>query len=148
VPFLNREEMNQVLSRTILQEPIEVKKVIGGERIVHLRKILNKVVVADPVRDYAARLVLASHPESEFAPEKVKLFVRWGASPRAAQALLRAARVRALAEGRVHLAFEDIRAYTVEVLQHRVILNYDGQAENVRVADLVKDIHEHIPEQG
>jgi MoxR-like ATPase len=95
------------------------------------------VVVADPLRDYAVRLVLSTHPNSEFATERVKKYVRWGASPRAAQALIRAARVRALAEGRAHVAFEDIRHYAEEVLQHRILLNYDGQAENVRISELI-----------
>jgi MoxR-like ATPase len=69
----------------------------------------------------------------------VKQFVKWGASPRAAQALIRAARVRALSEGRAHAAFEDIRYFATEVLQHRLLLNYDGQAENIEVSDLVTD---------
>ena len=148
VPYPDREQLNEVINRTILNEAVEITKVIDGGRIMDLRKILNKVVVADPVRDYAVRLVLATHPDSPFGSEKIKLYVRWGASPRAAQALLRAGRVRALAQGRVHLAFEDIRAYAVEVLQHRMILNYDGQAENIRVAALVKELQEHVSEQG
>jgi MoxR-like ATPase len=139
VPFLNRVELNEVVSRTILKTPVDLPKLLDSDRIMHLRTILDKVVVTDALRDYACRCVLATHPDSEFAPPRVKQFVRWGASPRAAQALIRAARVRALAEGRAHAAFEDIRHFAVEVLQHRVLLNYDGQAENIVVADLVTD---------
>jgi MoxR-like ATPase len=139
VPFLNREELNEVVSRTILKTPTDLPKLLDSEKILHLRTILEKVVVTDALRDYACRCVLATHPDSEFSPPRVKQFVRWGASPRAAQALIRAARVRALAEGRPHVAFEDIRHFAVEVLQHRVLLNYDGQAENVLVSDLVAD---------
>jgi MoxR-like ATPase len=139
VPFLNRAELNEVVSRTILKTPVDLPKLLDSERIMHLRTILDKVVVTDALRDYACRCVLATHPDSEFAPPRVRQFVRWGASPRAAQALIRAARVRALAEGRAHTAFEDIRHFAVEVLQHRVLLNYDGQAENIVVADLVAD---------
>ena len=148
VPFLNRDEMNEVVSRTILKRSVEVDKIISGERIMQLREILNKVVVADPIRDYAVRLVLATHPDSEFCTDRVHKFVRWGASPRAAQAMIRAGRVRALSEGRVHVAFEDIRAYAPEVLQHRVLLNYDGQAENIKVAELVDEITQLVPEEG
>ncbi len=140
VPFLNRAELNEVVSRTILKKRIEVTKVLDGPRIMELRKVLDKVVVADPIRDYAVRLVLGTHPESEFATERVRQFVRWGASPRAAQALIRAGRVRALAEGRAHVAFEDIRYFADEVLQHRVLLNYDGQAENLHIGDLVDEL--------
>jgi hypothetical protein len=103
------------------------------------RGVLDKVVVADPIRDYAVRLVLSTHPGTDFATENVRRFVRWGASPRAAQSLIRAARVRALAEGRAHVAYEDIRHFANEVLQHRVLLNYDGQAENVAVPDLIRE---------
>jgi len=140
VPFLNRAEMNEVVQRTILRRPIELRKVMDGERIMRLRQVLDHVVVADPMRDYAVRLTLASHPDSEYATERVKKYVKWGASPRAGQGLIRAARVRALAEGRAHVAFGDIRHFAEEVLQHRILLNYDGQAENVKVAELIKEI--------
>ena len=146
VPFLSRAELNEVVSRTILKRAVELEKILTGPRILELRSILEKVVVADPLRDFAVRLVLATHPTSEFSTDTVKRFVRWGASPRAAQALIRAARVRALSEGRAHVAFEDIRHFAEEVLQHRVLLNYDGQAENVRVSDLVKECLQSLKE--
>src|SRR5207247_10430383 len=104
-------------------------------------------VVADPVRDFAVRVVLATHPESEFAPEQVRKYVKWGASPRATQALIRAARVRALAEGRAHVAFEDIRHFAEEVLGHRVLLNYDGLAENLSVPALVDELAKLVPKE-
>ncbi|MSR56106.1 MAG: MoxR family ATPase [Planctomycetaceae bacterium] len=148
VPFLSRAEMNEVVSRTILKKAVELQKILSGPRILELRAVLDKVVVADPLRDFAVRLVLSTHPTSEFATETVKRYVRWGASPRAAQALIRAARVRALAEGRAHVAFEDLRHYSEEVLQHRVLLNYDGQAENIRVRDLVQECLQHLKEEG
>lgn len=139
VPFLNRDELNEVVTRTILKKKIAVDKVIDGPRILHLRTVLDRVVVSDPMRDYACRLVLATHPDSEFAPERVKKYLRWGASPRAAQALIRAGRVRALSQGRAHVSFDDIRSFAHEVLQHRVLLNYDGQAENISVKELIDE---------
>ena len=147
VPCLDRDELNEVVSRTILKQPVEVAKVMDGETILKMREVLNKVVVADPIRDYAVRIVLATHADSEFATEKVQQYVRWGASPRAAQALIRAGRVRALAEGRAHLAFEDVRYFAIEVLQHRIILNYDGQAENLSIAQLIQETVEHVPQE-
>ena len=136
---LNREELNEVVSRTILRKSIDLPVVLDGPGILGIRETLDKVVVADPLRDYAVRLVLATHPDNDEAPDGIRQFVRWGASPRAAQALIRAARVRALGEGRAHIAFEDISEFATEVLQHRVLLNYDGQAENVDVAALIAD---------
>jgi MoxR-like ATPase len=148
VPFLSRAEMNEVVSRTILKKAVGLEKILNGPRIMELRGVLDKVVVADPLRDFAVRLVLSTHPTSEFATERIKKFVRWGASPRAAQALIRAARVRALAEGRAHIAFEDIRHYAEEVLQHRVLLNYDGQAENIRIAELIQECLKSLNEDA
>jgi MoxR-like ATPase len=139
VPFLSRIELNEVVSRTILKRPIELPHLFNAERILRLRSILDSVVVADPIRDFAVRLVLSTHPDSEFAAGPVREFVRWGASPRAAQSLIKAARVRALSEGRAHVAFEDIRHFAPEVLQHRVLLNYDGQAENVSMSEIIAD---------
>ena len=148
VPFLNRREMNEVVSRTILRQPVDLAQVLTGPRILELRKILDHVVVADPMRDYAVRLVLATHPDTDGAPESVKKFVKWGASPRAGQALIRAGRVRALSQGRAHVAYDDIRHFLHEVLQHRVLLNYDGQAENVRVRDLIDEVVKVTGENG
>ncbi|MCL4111969.1 UNVERIFIED_CONTAM: hypothetical protein GTU68_008723 [Idotea baltica] len=148
VPFPSREELNDIVSRTILRKKITIDPILDGARILHLRTILDKVVVADPIRDYACRLVLSTHPSTEFAPEPVKQFMRWGASPRAAQALIKAGRVRALSEGRAHVAFEDIRYFADEVLQHRALLNYDGQAENVPVPELVGQCVSSLSEDG
>ena len=146
VPFLNRAELNEVVSRTILKTPVELTKRLDSDRIMQFRKTLEKVVVTDAIRDYAVRLVLSTHPDSEFAPERVRQFIKWGASPRAAQALIRAGRVRALADGRAHVAFEDIRAFSGEVLQHRVLPNYDGQAENLDIGELVQECVRSLPE--
>ncbi len=148
VPFLSREELNEVVTRTILKKKIDVATVIDGARILHLRTILDRVVVSDPMRDYACRLVLATHPDSQFSPERVKKYLRWGASPRAAQALIRAGRVRALSLGRAHVSFDDIRSFAHEVLQHRVLLNYDGQAENISVKELIDECVNRLPTEA
>ncbi len=148
VGFPNRQELNEVVRRTAITKPVDVSRVLDGGRIMRLRDLLEKAVFADPMRDYAVRLVLATHPDSEFATERVRKYVKWGASPRAAQALIRAARVRALAAGRAHVAFEDVRYFTSEVLGHRVLLNYDGQADEIRVADLLAEITKQIGEEA
>jgi MoxR-like ATPase len=148
VPFLNRAELNEMVRRTTLGGGVEVPKIMDGDRILALRRILEKVVVADAIRDYAVRLVLATHPDAVEAGETVKRFVKWGASPRAVQALIRAARVRALAEGRAHVAFEDVRHFVPEVLGHRVLLNYDGLAENLSVPAMVVEAGKAVPEEA
>jgi MoxR-like ATPase len=148
VPFVSRAELNEIVSRTILKQQVQLSKLLNGPRIMQLRSVLNKVVVADPLRDYACRLVLATHPETEFATDSVRRFVRWGASPRAAQALIKAARVRALSNGRAHVAFEDIRHFSREILKHRTLLNYDGQAENIDVGQVIDECTTKLPEQA
>ena len=145
VLYLNRAELNDVITRTLLQRSTTVAKIVDAARILQLREVLDKVVVADPIRDYAVRLVLATHPESEFSPEGIKRYIKWGASPRGSQALVRAGRVRALAQGRAHVSTDDLRDFAPEALGHRLLLNYDGQADNVRVLDLVKEVVERVP---
>ncbi|HEV7867255.1 MAG TPA: MoxR family ATPase [Chthoniobacteraceae bacterium] len=148
VPFLNRAELNEVVRRTTLGGSREVPKIMDGPRILELRAVLEKVVVADPVRDFAVRLVLATHPQATESGDSVRRFVKWGASPRAVQALIRAARVRALADGRAHVAFEDVRHFAPEVLGHRVLLNYDGLAESLSVPGLVDEVAKLVPEEA
>ena len=149
VPLPDRAELNEIVGRTILKRPIEPDRVMDGAAIMQRRALLNSVVVTDAVRDYAVRLVLATHPgggEGETG-EAVTRYVKAGASPRAAQALVKAARVRALAEGRPHAAFEDVAHFAPAVLQHRVLLNYDGQADEVSVPDLIADLTKALPER-
>ena len=148
VPFVSLAELNEIVNRTILRQQVSLQKLLNSERIMQLRDVLQKVVVADPMRDFACRLVLATHPQSAEAPEGVKRFVRWGASPRAAQALIRAARVRALSQGRAHVSFDDIRYFSDEVLKHRTLLNYDGQAENVQVGELIQQCVTNVGEKA
>jgi len=127
---------------------VEQQSAFVASRILELRAVLEKVVVADPVRDFAVRLVLATHPQATESGDSVRRFVKWGASPRAVQALIRAARVRALADGRAHVAFEDVRHFAPEVLGHRVLLNYDGLAESLSVPGLVDEVAKLVPEEA
>lgn len=148
VPFPGRSDLNQVVERTILRQQTDLTSLVNAATLLQMRGFLEKVVVADAVRDFAVRLVLSTHPSSELATEHVRKFVRWGASPRAAQSLIRAARVRALSSGRVHVAFEDVRHFASEVLQHRILLNYDGLADGIEVETLVQECLETLPEDG
>jgi len=145
VSFPSRDDLNEVVNRTILKTPVELERVLDGDGLLQMRQTLKKVVVADPMRDYAVRIVLATHPTTEYATERIRQFVRWGASPRAAQALVQAARVRALGDGRAHVAFEDLQHFTTDILQHRVLLNYDGQAENLDIGELIRECVTQLP---
>ena len=152
VPLPDRAELNEIVARTILKRPIEPDRVLDAAGILRHRAVLNDVVVTDAVRDYAVRLVLATHPGGGAGTgesgEAVARYVKAGASPRAAQSLIKAARVRALAQGRPHAAFEDVAHFAPAVLNHRVLLNYDGQADEVSVADLVRDLTKALPERA
>ncbi|MDA0812004.1 MAG: MoxR family ATPase [Verrucomicrobia bacterium] len=148
VPFLSRAELNEVVLRTTVHQSADIEKVLDTDRITNLREILQKVVVADELRDYAVRLVLATHPDAEESGDKVRRYVRWGASPRATQALIRVARVRALTQGRAHISHDDIRYFAHEILGHRILLNYDGQADNLSLTDLVNEIVCTVPERS
>ena len=151
VPLPDRAELNEIVGRTILKRPIEPEQVLDSAAILRHRATLNNVVVTDAVRDYAVRLVLSTHPDAVLASgeagEAVTRYVKAGASPRAAQSLIKAARVRALAQGRPHAAFEDVAHFAPAVLQHRMLLNYDGQADEVSVPALVADLTKGLPER-
>ena len=100
-------------------------------RSAQWQQLVREVLVAPPVQDYAIRLVLATHPGGEFAAAETNKFIRCGASPRSAQALVLAAKVRALLEGRYNVSFEDVRRVYLPALRHRVLLNFEAQAENI-----------------
>ena len=137
VPFTTRDELVAVLDRTTRGEPVRAGKVMDGAEVgVWRRLIRDEVIVPGPVRDYAVRLLLATHPGNGVA--EVDRFVRAGASPRGAQAMLLAAKVRAVLDGRFNASFADVKDCVKPALRHRVLLNFEAQAEN-RPADAVLD---------
>jgi MoxR-like ATPase len=132
VPFTTREELNLILDRTTRGEPPRAEQVMDAAEIrTWMRLVRDEVLVAQPVQDYAIRLLLATHPGSPFAGADVNRFLRAGASPRGAQALLLAGKVRALLAGRYNVSFEDVRAAFLPAMRHRVLLNFEAQAENL-----------------
>ena len=137
VPFTTREELVAVLDRTTKGEPVRASKVMDGAEVgVWRRLIRDEVIVPAPVRDYAVRLLLATHPGNGVA--EVERFVRAGASPRGAQAMLLAAKVRAVLDGRFNASFSDVKETVKPALRHRVLLNFEAQAENM-ATDAVLD---------
>jgi MoxR-like ATPase len=131
VGYSSREELHEILNRTTKAETPDVQAVLDGERIVSYQALIRRVIIAPHVQDYAIRCVLATHPTGArgYATGLVKQFVRVGGSPRAAQAVVMCAKVRALLDGRAHVSVEDIKAVLLPAMRHRVLLNFEGQAE-------------------
>src|SRR5216683_4568432 len=131
------DELNAIIDRTTQSRPATVSRVLSGPAVLSFRELIREVPIASHVRDFASAIVMATHPQWEQAPEVARRFVRYGASPRAAQALVLGAKVRALAEGRYNVSVEDIKALAAPALRHRVILNFEGEAEGVDTDTLV-----------
>ena len=148
VEFSSRGELITILDRTTEGKTQPAEKVIDGRTILDWRQFVTQVVVAPFVKDYAARLVLATHPKSEFATEVVNRYVRYGASPRGAQVLVLGAKVRALLAGRYNVAFDDVAAMAVAALRHRVIFNFEGEAEGIAMDQVIEDVLARVPKSA
>jgi len=144
--FPTAAALDEILNRTTeLNEPT-IERVLGRGEILEMRAIARGMPVAKPVKDYAIRLTLATHPENAPCHEMVKKYVRYGSSPRGAQALLLGGKVHALMQNRVYVAGEDIRAAAFPALRHRMLLNYEGEAEQLDVDAIIAAIIESVPE--
>lgn len=140
VPFPSAEELARVLDRTTGTRSARIEPLLDGDQILAFRALAREVVLAPAVRDRAAALVLLTHPSSPGAPERVKRYVRYGASPRGAQSMIAAAKVRALRMGRAQVDFEDLHALATPTLRHRIILNFEGEAESVDPDRIIEDV--------
>jgi MoxR-like ATPase len=140
VMYPPEEAMHQILDRTTQPGDNEVTRVLDGTEILEMRQVARSVPIARPVQGYAIRLTLGSHPESPYATPLVKRYVRYGASPRAAQALVLAGKVHALQRGNAFVAAEDIRAVALPALRHRVLLNFEGEAEQINPDTIVSEL--------
>jgi MoxR-like ATPase len=134
------EELAQIIDRTTHVREVAVDRVMTGPEVMRLRELVREVPIATHVRDLASHIVLATHPQWEQAPETTRRFVRYGASPRGAQALVLGAKVKALSEGRYNVSVDDLRAMALPALRHRLILNFEGEAEGIDVDRLVGDV--------
>jgi hypothetical protein len=136
------EDLTEIINRTTQVREVSVQRVMTGPRALSFRELVREVPIAAHVCDLAAHIVLATHPQWERSPEQTRRFVRYGASPRGAQALVLGAKVRALSEGRYTVSVEDLRAMALPSLRHRIILNFEGEAEAVDVDRLITQIIE------
>jgi len=148
VGYSTREELSEVIRRTTEGISVTPKKVLEGEEVLEWQQLVREVVVAPHVKDYAVRLVLATHPRGPFAAEWTNKYVRYGASPRAAQALILAGKVVALVEGRYNVSFEDVSRAAAPAFRHRLILNFEGEAEGISPDDVVREVLKHTPRQA
>lgn len=145
VPYSNRQELRTILDRTTTGQDPKAERVTGSEEIMQAQELVRHVVIAEHVQDYAIRLVLATHPQGEFAADITNRFVRFGSSPRGVQALVLAGKVRAMLDERYHVSFDDIEASVMPALRHRILLNFEGQAEGITTDEVLEDILANTP---
>ena len=145
VGYPSAEELSEVITRTTEGASVEVNKVVDGNTLTELQHLVQQVPVASHVKDYAVRLILASHPNTETALGITDQFLRFGSSPRGAQTLLLGAKVRALTDGRFNVSFDDIAAVAVPALRHRLIVNFEAEAESITTDHVLEKILADVP---
>jgi MoxR-like ATPase len=145
VPSPTLQELTTIIERTTGAVHPKIEAVMNAEEILEMRQLVRAVPMASHVQEYAASMIVATHPESELATEMVKEFVRFGSSPRGAQAIVLAAKIKALLAGRYNVAIEDINAVAIPALRHRVLRNFEAEARGIRTEDVVQSITDTMP---
>lgn len=140
VNFPRAEDLIRILDTTVGTQSQRANPVATGEQLLRLMDVARAVPVATHVKEYAVRLLLGTHPDQEDAPEQVRRYVRYGASPRGLQAMIMTARVRTLLEGRYNVSLEDICTVAYPALRHRLVLNFDGLADGITPEQLIETI--------
>ncbi len=148
VTFPSRQELGEILERTTGSTDAAISAVLDRDAILQARTLAREVAVATHVREFAIRLLEATHPERSEATELVRRYVRYGASPRGAQAALVAAKIRALLDGRFNASIDDIRRVARPALRHRLILNFEGEAEGITTDQVLDEVLAEIREDG
>jgi MoxR-like ATPase len=146
VELPSHDELHQILERTTGQDSPQIKPVLDRSEILSMRRVARDVAVARHVQDYAVRLLEATHRDRPGATALVKRYVRFGASPRGAQACLLAAKIQALFDARFHVSAEDIRSVIKPALRHRIILNFEGEAEGLSSDQVIEELLRSVPE--
>ena len=145
VDYPTAEELSEIVTRTTEGTKVQVSKVVNGATLIELQQLVQQVPVASHVKDYAVRLILATHPNTETALEITNQFLKFGSSPRGAQALLLGAKVRALTEGRFNVSFDDVAEVALPALRHRLIVNFEAEAEGVTTDLVLQKIMAGVP---
>ena len=138
-------ELTEVLNRTTENAQAQVNKVIDGVGLMELQKLVREVPVATHVKDYAVRMVLATHPKTETAAPIANQYLRFGSSPRGGQTLILAGKVRALTQGRFNVSFDDLQSAAAAALRHRLILNFEAEAEGITTDHIITQILQDVP---
>ena len=145
VNYSNKDELKTILDRTTTGYKADVKVAMSGQEIIGAQHLVRQVVMAPHVQDYAIRIVMATHPEGRFAIEATNKYVRWGASPRGAQAVTLGAKLQALLDGRFNASFSDVQRVYLPAMRHRVLLNFEGEAEGISTDDVLNEIVSKTP---
>jgi len=144
VEFPSVEELLAIVNLTTVGTEAAVACVTTGDELLRVQELISNVPCAKAVLEYGMKVVKATHPDADIAPECVKRYVTCGASPRAAQGIIRAARVRALLDHRYNIAFEDIEAMAYPILRHRLILNFDAMADQKSADSIISEVLKYI----
>ncbi|MSU21426.1 MAG: MoxR family ATPase [Pedosphaera sp.] len=145
VMYPNAADLTEVLNRTTEGRKAEIGKVLNRELLLDLQKLVRQVPVASHVKDYAVRLIMATHPKTETAIPVSNQYLRFGSSPRGGQALLLAGKVRALIQGRFNVSFDDLQAVIQPALRHRLILNFEAEAEGITTDHIIDQVLKDVP---
>ncbi len=148
VGYPSGAELSEVLTRTTEGRTVQVQRVLSKEQLLALMELVRQVPVASHVKDYAVRLVLATHPKTATATPVANQYLRFGSSPRGAQTLLLAGKVRALMQGRFNVSFEDLQAEAPAALRHRLILNFEAEAEGITTDHIIEQILKDLPKDA
>jgi MoxR-like ATPase len=146
VTYPSIQQLEEIVERTTQRDPTTLQNVLDAERVSEIKGFVRMIPVAAHVKNYAARLVLATHKDSPYATDLAKHYVEYGSSPRGAQSLVLGGKMKALLEGRYNVSFEDLRTIAIPSLRHRVILNFEGAAARIEQANIVSEILEKTPE--
>jgi MoxR-like ATPase len=146
VNFPSSTDLVEILARTTGRQTPAASKAADGPKVVAMGRLARQIPVASHVSEFVARLVVATHPDQPTAPPLVQKYLRYGASPRGGQALILGAKITALFAGRLNVAFEDVAAVAPAALRHRLLLNFEGQAEGVTTDDVIKELLEKVPQ--
>jgi MoxR-like ATPase len=145
VGYPTAAELTEVLNRTTERTQAQVNKVLDGPNLLELQQLVRQVPVASHVKDYAVRIVLATHPKTDTAAAITNQYLRFGSSPRGAQCLILAGKVRALTQGRFNVSFEDIQTAALAALRHRLILNFEAEAEGITTDHIIAQVLQDVP---
>lgn len=140
VDFPTKDELKQIMNITVTNEKVDITPVMTGEDILSIRQVIRDMPIAEAVMDYAMSIVVATHPENEASPEVTKKYVEVGASPRAAQAIVKTAKARAFMKGRYNVAFEDIKFVAYPALRHRLALNFEAVSDGINADKVIGEI--------